>query len=592
MKILLTAINAKYIHSSLAIRYLYKTCADLPCEMEMLEVSINNHLIEIANQIFDARPDVLSISCYIWNIELVKLLLPLVHKMLPNCTIICGGPEVSYATREFMQEVPVVDYVVRGEGEESFYQLVKALYKHTPNSDINIRGIAKRNGNGNGNNDIDENFAVTVANLDEIPFPYDDEDIENLKDRIIYYESSRGCPYSCKYCLSCATRGVRYRSLDKVFAELSYFIRHNVRQVKFVDRTFNADKKHYLPILKFIAQQNCRTNFHFEIVAHHIDEEIKDVLKQMPKGRIQFEIGIQSTNLQTLGQISRANPWQEMTNNIKTIMAYKNIHLHVDLIIGLPYEGIESFAKSFNDVYALQADMLQVGFLKLLKGAAMNDLIEEHDYVYMPQAPYQVISNKYMDYATMRYLQIFVDVLEMYYNSGRFRHTITYLIAQYDDDAYTFFADFTDYWRAHKLHLAPHSPKVLYDFLHDFIKENTVFVDKLAILNILKFDALLSDNGKFKPTCLPWQEISKRSSDEFYMSDKALPYVRNYKFKTWRDLKKKFTIEIFDYDIQTLLDTMHDKAKTVVSETNAMIFAYEDTTVHYEKINQGDIDLS
>lgn len=279
MKVLLTAINAKYIHSSLAIRYIYKNCQDLSCDIEMLEVSINNHLIDIANQIFDARPDILGISCYIWNIELVKQLLPLVHRLLPNCKIICGGPEVSYATKEFMQDFPMVDFVVRGEGEKAFHDLLQALLNEKNNEEIKIAGIAKRN----SDDTIDENIAVTVSDLDEIIFPYDDNDIENLKDKIIYYESSRGCPYSCKYCLSCATKGVRYRSLDKVFAELSYFIKHNVRQVKFVDRTFNADKKHYLPILEFIAKQDCRTNFHFEIVAHHIDDEIKAVLKKMPR---------------------------------------------------------------------------------------------------------------------------------------------------------------------------------------------------------------------------------------------------------------------------------------------------------------------
>lgn len=581
MKVLLTAINAKYIHSSLAIRYIYKNCQDLSCDIEMLEVSINNHLIDIANQIFDARPDILGISCYIWNIELVKQLLPLVHRLLPNCKIICGGPEVSYATKEFMQDFPMVDFVVRGEGEKAFHDLLQALLDEKNNEEIKIAGIAKRN----SDDTIDENIAVTVNDLDEIIFPYDDNDIENLKDKIIYYESSRGCPYSCKYCLSCATKGVRYRSLDKAFAELSYFIKHNVRQVKFVDRTFNADKKHYLPILEFIAKQDCRTNFHFEIVAHHIDDEIKAVLKKMPKGRVQFEIGIQSTNLKTLGQISRANPWEEMTNNIKSIMAYGNIHLHVDLIIGLPYEDITSFAKSFNDVYLLQADMLQVGFLKLLKGAAMNDLIQEHDYVYMPQAPYQVISNKYMDYATMRKLQIFVDVLELYYNAGRFKYTIINLIKQYNQDAYTFFADFAQYWQAKKLHLAPHAPKNLYVFLYDFIEQNSKIKDKEYIYNVLKFDALLTDKGKIKIDMLPWKEVDKKVTDDFYMSEKALAYINNYQFKSWRDLKKKFSIEVFAYDMNEA------KLCQIKAKENAMIFAYEDDGVFYQEIKQGDINL-
>lgn len=581
MKILLTAINAKYIHSSLAIRYLYKNCQDLPCDLEILEVSINNHLIDIANQIFDAKPDILGLSCYIWNIELVKQLLPLVHRLLPNCTIICGGPEVSYDTTAFMQEFPMVKFVIRGEGEEAFHTLLQNLINKQDIDFINIKGVAKRC----KDNNIDENVAITVSNLNSIKFPYDEADIITLKDKIIYYESSRGCPYSCKYCLSCATKGVRYRSLDKVFAELSYFIKHDVRQVKFVDRTFNADKKHYLPILEFIAKQDCRTNFHFEIVAHHIDEEIKTVLQKMPKGRVQFEIGIQSTNLKTLGQISRANPWTEMTNNIKSIMSYGNIHLHVDLIIGLPYEDLISFAKSFNDVYALQADMLQVGFLKLLKGADMNNLIDEHNYVYMPQAPYQVISNKYMDYTIMRKLQIFVDVLELYYNAGRFRHTITNLIYQYNQDAYQFFIDFAQYWQKQNLHLAPHSPKNLYVFLYDFISQNNKILEKNYVYNVLKFDALLTDNGKIKLSTLPWQEISKQATDEFYMSEKSLPYINNYQFKSWRDLKKNFSIEIFDYNMDKAINCEIEPLK------NAIIFAYENDKIYYQQIKQGDINL-
>lgn len=581
MKILLTAINAKYIHSSLAIRYLYKNCADLDCDMKMLEVSINNHLIDIANQIFDEQPDILAVSCYIWNIELVKQLLPLVHRLLPQCRIICGGPEVSYETKAFMQEFPMVDFVVRGEGEEAFRALIEMLLAGKDDAEININGVAKRR----VDNSIDEGVAVTVADLDSITFPYDEADVENLKDRIIYYESSRGCPYACKYCLSCATRGVRYRSLNKVFAELKFFIDHDVRQVKFVDRTFNADKEHYLPILKFIAAQDCRTNFHFEIVAHHIDEEIKEILKTMPKGRIQFEIGIQSTNLQTLGQISRANPWQEMTENIKSIMAYGNIHLHVDLIIGLPYEDLTSFAKSFNDVYLLQADMLQVGFLKLLKGAAMNDLTQEHGYVYMPQAPYQVISNKYMDYKTMRFLQIFVDLVEMYYNAGRFRRTVTYLIGLYAQNAYQFFADFTTYWRQHNLHLAPHAPKNLYKFLADFIAANDTFSDKAVIYDILKFDALTSDGGKFRPEFLPWREVAKQAADDFYKSEQAQKYIKDYQFKSWRDLKKKFALEIFDYD---MIEALQGNIK---KRQNIMLLAYEDDKISYQQIQKGDIAL-
>ena len=579
MKVLLTAINAKFVHSSLAIRYLRSVTEDLPLTIENLEVSINNHLLDIANRIFDARPDILSLSCYIWNIELVKQLLPLIHKMLPECRIILGGPEVSYETADFMREFPMVNFVVRGEGEEVFPELLMKLYRNDTN--FAMPGLAYREAAEDGEI-IHESCAVTVADLDKIPFPYDEAEIKALENRIIYYESSRGCPYSCKYCLSCATKGVRYRSLDKVFAELKQFIAADVRQVKFVDRTFNADKKHFLPILEFIAKQNCRTNFHFEIVAYKIDEEVEAVLAKMPPGRVQFEIGIQSTNKATLGKVSRANHWQAMTENINKILRLGTIHLHVDLIIGLPYEDLTSFKQSFNDVYALKAHMLQVGFLKLLKGSGMNEMIEEHQYVYMPQAPYQVIANKYMDYAVIRKLEIFVDVLEHYYNSGHFPNTIDLLMENYPDNPYGFYENFAEFWYDKGLHLAPHSPQKLVDYLLDFAESDVHVRNLPGVKDMLKLDLLIKDKGRFKNPRLNWQELNRSQRDAFFQSEAKNKYIKEYEFKSWRDLMNNYHVELFDFPVDNISKMNNTYAKT------AILFNFKDDG-KYQIIDLGDV---
>ena len=574
MNVVLTTLNAKYIHSSLALRYLKAYCKSI-CSIEIAEFTINNHVLDIVGQIYEKRPTIIGFACYIWNIEMTMKIINMLRKVLPETKIICGGPEISYDGIRFLQENPAVDYLVQGEGEIAFYQLLAALQERKDTADI--MGVV-----GQGEFSASKG-AVVVKNLDSIPFPYTNQDIAELKDKIIYYESSRGCPFSCQYCLSSATKGVRFFHLDRVLEELGFFIRHDVRQVKFVDRTFNAKKSHYLPILKFLLEQDCRTNFHFEIAADIIDDEVLAILEKMPKGRVQLEIGIQSTNEETLASIQRKNQWDKIVYNVTRILSFKNIHLHLDLIIGLPKEDYHSFAKSFNEVYALKPHMLQIGFLKMLKGSGITKNHQEDRYVYMDTAPYQVLANQYISYAEIRQLQIFEEVFEMYYNAGRFRHTTDYLIGLENEDAFLFYEKLTNYWRLQDLHLVAHTTKSLYRYLYDFCLIH-YHKNMNMIKEIMKFDALVSDKGNIRPDFLAWNEdLYDERNAEFWRGNAAEKYIESYKFTTWRDIKKKYHIESFSIDIVAFIQ----RGKLVESNT-IILFSFYNEEILYQKLAAKD----
>lgn len=576
MKVVLTTLNAKYTHTSLGLRYLREYCREFE-EIEIMEFSINNQLLDILGQIYEKKPDILGFGCYIWNIEMIKHLIPMVRQVLPACRLICGGPEVSYETEVFMQQLPMVDYVIRGEGEQSFLALLRHL---TGGSDeILPAGIARRSEDG----ELLVGSAAAVEDFVKVQFPYREEEMPELKEKILYYESSRGCPFACKYCLSCASKGVRYLPVSRVLEELAFFIRHQVRQVKFVDRTFNASKEHFMPILRFLADQDCRTNFHFEVAVDYMDEEVLEALRQMPEGRVQLEIGIQSTNQQTLSQVSRVNHWEKIAYNIRRILSFGNMHLHVDLIIGLPTEDILSFEKSFNDVYALQPDMLQLGFLKFLKGAAMMELAAEHGYVYMQQAPYQVLANNYLNYGQIRWLHTFEDVFERYYNASRFGKTIAYLIKASGGNAFAFYRDLTNFWEQRGLHLVAHTTKSLYRYLLEFSREQYP-QSAVAASELLKLDALLSDGGSIRPECLKWNEDQYQSATAaFWRSGGAERYIENYVFTNWRQLRRQYHIEVFSFDLEALAEGQSIFRKV------ALLFDYTAAKAAYQVIELGEV---
>lgn len=422
MKVLLTAVNAKYIHSNLAIYSMKAYAEQKGCpgaEIQLAEYTINQQQDGILRGIYEKKPDLLCFSCYIWNISFVRELIRDVKKILPKTRIWVGGPEVSYDAEDFLKEMPQVTGVICGEGEETFAEVVRTYaqwekQEQEPGKLADVPGIVYRDGEKlvfTGNRDI--------LNMDELVFPY--ENLSLFEHKIIYYESSRGCPFSCSYCLSSIDKKLRFRSVFLVKKELQFFLDHQVPQVKFVDRTFNCKKEHAMEIWKYIKEHdNSITNFHFEIAADLLTEEEIGLIAAMRPGLIQLEIGVQSTNERTLQEIRRKTSFQEICKKVRAVAEGENVHQHLDLIAGLPYEDYKSFQKSFCDVYALRPQQLQLGFLKVLKGAYMEEMADAYGCVYKSKEPYEVLKTKWLTYGEISRLKGIEEMTEVYYNSGQF----------------------------------------------------------------------------------------------------------------------------------------------------------------------------
>ncbi|MEG1583593.1 MAG: radical SAM protein, partial [Anaerovorax sp.] len=423
MKILLTTLNAKYIHSNLAIRYLYAAAEERISNLSIREFTINNDMDYIFTELLRGEYDVVGFSCYIWNIEYIVKIAENLKKAVPHIKLLLGGPEVSFDTLHFMETYPFVDFIIQGEGEEGFCQLAEKLVEGSHELG-KIKGLAYRH-----DGKICVNPVTETIDFEKIVFPYDKLVCES--DKVIYYESTRGCPYQCAYCLSSIEKRIRTLPMERIKSELSYFIHKGVKQVKFIDRTFNWNKVRTLEILKFLMDRdNGVTNFHCEICADLIDEGFLDLLQKARKDLFQFEIGVQSTNKKTLRACNRNSDFPTLRKNVKGIIQLKNTHVHVDLIAGLPYEDYHSFRDSFNNVYELGAENLQLGFLKLLKGTPIREKIEEYGYVYRAQPPYEVISNEYLSAQELVKLKMIEKVLDLYHNRGGFENTLAYFIDQ------------------------------------------------------------------------------------------------------------------------------------------------------------------
>lgn len=562
MKVTLTTLNAKYIHSCLAVRYLKVACRDLrDVAVIIKEYTINHLLLDIVSDLYVEKPDVIGFACYIWNIEMTLKVVSLLKKVLPNVVIVLGGPEVSYDAASIFKECPCCNYIVLGEGEQVFPELLNALRQGiTVPRCVGLMGREYAL-------DKTETYAF-VPDLNLLALPYEEEEMDELADKIIYYESSRGCPFSCQYCLSSATQGVRYRDTQQVFQDLEFFVKHEVKQVKFVDRTFNANKKHYFPILKYIQQLHTKTNFHFEIAIELLDDDVIDFLTDMPKGRIQFEIGVQSTHEPTLAIIERHNCWEDIVRKVTKLKSYNNIHLHLDLIVGLPLESRKIFSQSFNDVYHLQPHMLQIGFLKMLKGSGIRESAAQHDYVWMDQPPYEVLQNRLLPYSDVRELKLIEDVFEQLYNKGRFCATLRRLV-ELSTDAFAFYEQFTLFWEQQLLHKVAHSTKALYQELAHYV--DCYYPHERNVMGqLMKYDALIHDGGKIRPDFLPWN--GKRYEKEisaFWHDHKGEKAVKNFSFRTWREIQKKFHIEVFDIAV-----TDYIRGQGLKQDKTVLLFDY------------------
>ena len=461
MRLLLTTLNSKYVHSNLALKYLFSVAAASCDFIAVKEFTINNSEDYVFSEILAGEYDVICFSCYVWNIRETTRLAENIKKVKPDAAIIFGGPETGYETAEFMLAHSYVDFVVMGEGEYTFSRLAHALALEDFTYE-KIKGLAFRR-----NGEVFVNRAAELLVLDSIPFPYNLMPWE--KDKVIYYESSRGCPYGCVYCMSSLERKVRALPLERVFREVWYFLLNNALQVKFIDRAFNWDKRRANEIIMYIiSRDNGRTNFHFEICGELVDDTFIDILSGARDGLFRFEVGVQSTNKKALAAVKRSVGVEKLISGVRKLTSLENIHVHVDLIAGLPYEDYYSFKKSFNDAYNLAANTVQLGFLKLLKGTGMRSMARDFDYEFKAEAPYEIISSRFLSAVDICRLKQIEEMIGFFHNRGGFERALKYAVNIFADTAFDFYEEFSFFYSLKGFHHKPHKKEDLYRIFYEY----------------------------------------------------------------------------------------------------------------------------
>lgn len=629
MKFLLAAINAKYIHSNpgvYSLRAFART--KIPgADIEIGEYTINHQMDLILQDIYRRKPDFIGFSCYIWNISYIMEIVRDVKKVLPEAEIWLGGPEVSYDAKKVLTREPDVRGIMRGEGELTFTELVRAYLQrektsvpdgyagesfrgqekektsgcaentrmpenaegenaHSDRLDLSqIPGITYRAANG----EIEEHGPQRLLSLDEIPFYYDD--MAGFENRIVYYESSRGCPFSCSYCLSSIDKTVRFRSLDLVLPELQFFLDHKVPQVKFVDRTFNCKREHTLGIWRYLVEHdNGITNFHFEVSADIFDEEELELIGKMRPGLIQLEIGVQSTNPDTIREIHRHMDLVKLKRAVDRVYDYRNTHQHLDLIAGLPYENYESFMRSFDDVYRMRPDQLQMGFLKVLKGSYMEEQVAAYDLKYRGIPPYGVLSTKWLPYSDVIRLKGVEDMVEVYYNSGQFPATMKLLEKRFQRPS-EIFVNLAEYYEKNGLTGISHSRLARYEILYRFLEEDMREEERDHVTaakvpetgqpsladfrDSLMYDLYVRENIKSRPSFASDQSPYKKEVREFFMAEEENPkWLTDYAGFDSRQMAKMAHLEHMEDGTFVLFD--YKKRDPLSGNAGAVRFVYKD----------------
>ena len=555
MNVVLSTLNSKFIHSSLALRYLKAYGEAHGQAYDIVEYTINMPVLHILSDITEHDIDILGFACYIWNIEMTLHVVDMVKAVRPDIKIVLGGPEVSFTADELLERCPNIDYIVQGEGEEAFHALVTALQLGNDGLNPVIPGVrGRRDGSILGSLE-----AVEVSDLSTIPFPYTEEDMEDLEHKIIYYESSRGCPFSCQYCLSGNKNTVRFFPQERTLEELQWFIDHGVKQVKFVDRTFNCAPHHHRPLMEFMRDSDTDMNFHLEMEPELMTEWETNILCETPPGRIQIEVGVQSTHKKTLDAINRYNDWPYIQKSIRPIIQAGRTHVHMDLIVGLPHEDFNRFGQSFNDLFSLQPHALQIGFLKLLKGSGVRRM-REYKYVADPLAPYEVLSTHVLPYDDVRFLKYFEDVFERFYNSERFRTTFGYIGQQLihgETDAFTYFCDMTRAWLKEGNHKVNLKDIDQIEFLYRFFlaKGDTIAAE------LLQYDTLISYRGKVRSDAVGLPKQTKellQVGEAFWRNEEiASTFIPNYTFKEWRKIRQQYVEMTMSRETATYLGIQH-----------------------------------
>lgn len=522
MKTLLVTLDSKFIHANLAVRYLKQFCEDDGFDIEIKEFTINQQIDYILSEILNENPNIICFSCYIWNIEYIKEIAYTIKEAMPDIEILCGGPEVSYETKKFMNEETYVDYVIMGEGELTFKEFLNEIYNNEPN--LNIKGLAYRKGTNLIINDKRE----LICNLDVIKYPY--EPGESFEDKIIYYESSRGCPFCCSFCMSSIDKTTRFFSLERVKHDLNILLKTKARQIKFVDRTFNADYKRSMEIMKFIAENNKNNmTVHFEITADIINEEFLNFIREMPVNMFQFEIGVQSLNMDTLMEINRRMNIDHLFRVIREIKNNNNIHIHLDLIAGLPYEDYTTFKESFNGIHELNAEKIQLGFLKVLKGTKIYKDKDKHNIKSRKTAPYEVISTKYLNIHELLKLKKIEELVDKYYNEKYFEKSLNYIIKhELIGSPFDFYEDFSNYWHDNDLYRVSHSRKKLYEVLYKYMEYKNFNTEEF--ISIMRYDFVFNNQYEEVPVYL-----DKNSEDMFRLVKRTLSNEKYFREKFFRE---------------------------------------------------------
>lgn len=586
MKILLTTLNSKFIHTNLAIRYLNQMVKDIEdIEVDIREYTINNELDFILKDIYKNDYDVILFSTYIWNVNDIVKLCDNIKKVKPNMKIALGGPEVSYDSEDSMKKYDFVDYILYGEGELVFRDFVKHLKGDIKIEDVD--GIVYRN-----NKDIIKNKPMKLLeNLDLIPSPYEKLNKEEYENRIVYYETSRGCPFNCQYCLSSTLQGLRYFSIDRVKKDLKALIDARVSQIKFIDRTFNANKKFAMEIMKFLMENdNDYTTYHFEVTAHLLSDDMLEFLKDCKEGLFQFEIGVQTTNEKVLDAVGRRDDFGKLSYVVKKIASYRNIHQHLDLIAGLPYEDYKSFENSFNDVFNLGIEHLQLGFLKMIKGTGIRNRADEHEFRYKDYPPYEVLYNKYISYDQILKLKDIEEILERYFNSKNFVLSMRYIIHNfYKQSPFKFFEDFATYFNDNGYFNMSQGKNQLYKLLLDFYLEK-ININSDLFKEIIKYDYISLGKTSNVPAFLEKVDIEdfKNRCHLFLQNEEnILKYIPRFENTPAKQIIKYVHFEVFKYDILKLKDDIKTKLEP---KESIVLFVYDDKKV-FEKSKSYTVEI-
>jgi len=592
MKILLTTLNSKFIHSNLAIKYMNAMIKDR-INTNIEEFTINEDIEEILSKIAGEGYDLVAFSCYIWNIEKTLKIAENLKLVNPEVAILFGGPEVTYDAGKLMDKYDFIDYVIAGEGEQAFSSLVDIFLKidmdysdrqssfeaitnlYFKNSTNYLLDVRRRN--------------LVVTDLSIIPPVYLDIEKKDIENKIVYYETSRGCTFNCAYCLSSTTKGVRYFDMGKIKKELRHLVELGAKQIKFVDRTFNSDESKAIELIKYLTGiDDGNINFHFEITAYLLQNPVLEIIKNARKGLFQFEIGVQSTNETTLRAVNRASKFKELSKNVLEIKSYGNIHQHLDLIAGLPYEGVNSFEKSFNDVFALKPDALQLGFLKILKGSPIESTVEEHEYKYRSYPPYEIISNKYLSYKDIDDLKSVENVVDRFYNTGRFKYSIEYIYdCAYENRGYELFGDLSCVISENKINIIKKEEefRAMTILGQKFQEEHNFNLE--FYIELLRLDYINMGRNPYIPMFL----ISNKSNIEtnkikemifeFTRSQDNLVELGFEESVHFKDAFKKINWSLFEYDmVQYVLENNKNTLKNLVKSRNVLIINYDSKLNH------------